>query len=69
MTIHEKIRMTLAYLGMTEAELARRLEMSPQALNQKLKRGKMSIEDLQRIGEAMGADFYFGFRFKDGPEI
>ena len=67
MSITDKIRMALAYKNMSEADLARALEMSPQALNQKLKRGKMSTEELQEIAAAMGAEYCFAFRFKDGP--
>ena len=69
MNISQKIKMALAYKGMSESELARTLGTSPQALNQRMKTGKFSSEDLEKISEAMGAKFYFGFEFEDGTKI
>ena len=69
MTVPQKIKMALAYKGMKEAELARALETSPSALNQRMKTGKFSSEDLERIADALGAQFYFGFEFEDGTKI
>ena len=42
MTISQKIKMALAYKGMSEAELARAVGSSPQAFNQRMKTGKFS---------------------------
>ena len=40
MDIGKKVKLALAYIGISEAELARRLEISPQSLNKRLKTGK-----------------------------
>ena len=67
--ISKKIKAAGTYLGISQAELARRLGMSPAALNQRLKTGKWSSEDLERIAEALGAEFICEFVFPDGQRI
>lgn len=69
MTISQKIKMALAYKGMSEAELARAVGSSPQAFNQRMKTGKFSSEEMERIAEALAATYYFGFEFRDGTKI
>ena len=69
MTVPQKIKMALAYKGITESELARTLNTSPQALNQRMKTGKFSSDDLEKIADALEAEFFFGFEFKDGTKI
>ena len=69
MTVPQKIKMALAYKGLSESELARALGTSPQAFNQRMKTGKFSSEDLERIADALGAQFFFGFEFEDGTKI
>ena len=69
MTVPQKIKMALAYKGMSESELARAIGTSPQAFNQRMKTGKFSAEDMEKIAAAMGAEYFFGFQFKDGTKI
>ena len=69
MTISQKIKMALAYKGMSEAELARAVGSSPQAFNQRMKTGKFSSEEMRKIAIALGAEYYFGFRFPDGTTV
>lgn len=69
MTIAQKIKMALAYKGMSEAELARSIGSSPSAFNQRMKTGKFSSEEMERIAETLEATYYFGFEFKDGTKI
>jgi len=69
MTISQKIKMALAYKGMSEAELARTIGTSPSAFNQRMKTGKFSSEDLASIAAALQATFFFGFEFEDGTKI
>ena len=40
MTIEKRIRMLLAYAGISQAELARRIGITPANLNNKLKRNQ-----------------------------
>ena len=69
MTISQKIKMALAYKGMSEAELARSIGTSPSAFNQRMKTGKFSSEEMEKIAEALGAEYYFGFQFSDGTKV
>lgn len=69
MTITQKIKMGLAYKQMSESDLARALGTSPQAFNQRMKTGKFTSDDLDKIAEALGAKFFFGFEFDDGTKI
>lgn len=69
MTVQQKIKMALAYKGMSEAALAKAIGTSPSAFNQRMKTGKFSSEDLDRIAEALGAKFICYFEFPDGTEI
>lgn len=61
--------MGCARIGISMAELARRVGTSPQNLQQRLKVGKMTEADLQRIAEALGAVYEWRFRYPDGTEL
>ena len=69
MDISTKIKMAEAYARISEAELARRIGTSSQALGQRMKTGKFSSAELDKIAEALGAEFVCSFRFSDGTEI
>ena len=69
MTIPQKIKMALAYKNMSEAELARSIETTPSAFNQRMKTGKFSSDDLEKIADALGAKFSFCFEFEDGTKV
>lgn len=69
MDISKKIKMAESYSGISEAELARRLGTSSQAFGQRMKTGKFSTEDLNRIAAALGAEVICKFVFPDGTEI
>lgn len=69
MTVPQKIKMALAYKSMSESELARAIGTSPQAFNQRMKTGKFSSEDMEKIAEAIGAKYFFGFEFEDGTKV
>ena len=69
MTIPQKIKMAVAYKKISESELARRIDTTPQAFNQRMKTGEFSSEDLEKIADALGAKFVYGFEFEDGTKI
>lgn len=69
MTAKKIIEMKLAYLGISNAELARRLGWSPQLLNKRMSTGKFSVEEWEQIAAAVGATVAIKFRFADGTEI
>ena len=69
MTNAQKIRMALAYVRMSEAELARRLNTSPQAFNQRMKTDKFSSNELEEMAKILGAKYLAYFEFPDGTKI
>ena len=69
MTIEQKIKMALAYSGISQAELARRIGTTPSNLNQKMKRNTLTMEDLEKIAQAMGGQWKAEFAFPDGEVI
>ena len=69
MTARQIIEMGIAYCGITNSELAKRLGWSPQLLNKRMNTGKFSVDEWIRIGEALGAKTKIGFLFPDGKEV
>ena len=69
MTIQQKIDMACSYAGISKAELARRIGSNINAFSQRLKTGKFSDEDFEKISKAIGAEYFSCFRFPDGKEI
>lgn len=69
MTARQIVEMGVAYCGITNSELARRLEWSPQLLNKRLNTGKFSVEEWEMIAKALGASSRVGFVFPDGTQI
>jgi len=61
--------MALAYAGISEAELARKIGTSPSAFNQRLKTDKFTSLELEKIATALGATYTFSFDFPDGTCI
>ena len=53
MTTKQIVKQALAYCDLSNAELARRLDWSPQLLSKRLSTGKLSPEEWTAIGEAM----------------
>lgn len=69
MDITQKIRMALAYKRMSEAELARKIESTPSAFNQRMKTGKFTYSELEKIASALDAKYEASFTFEDGTKI
>ena len=70
MALSERIRILLIKRGnISEAELARRLGVSPQNLNNKMKRDNFSEKDLLEIAEALNCTFSVTFTLNDTGEI
>lgn len=69
MTARQIIEMAIAYAGITNSELARRLDWSPQLLNKRLNTGKFTVEEWETIGDALGATSKICFVFPDGKEV
>ena len=69
MDIPTKIKLSETYAKMSEAELARKIGTTSQAFGQRMKTGKFSSSELEKIASALGAEFVCHFRFPDGTEI
>lgn len=69
MTLEQKIKMALAYSGISQAELARRIKTTPSNLNQKIKRNTLTMEDMEKIAEALGGLWKAEFIFPSGTVI
>lgn len=55
--------------GITKAELARRLGMTPQAFYQRLTTGKFTYNELTAIANALGGTLYINIGFAPAPAI
>lgn len=63
MTISQKIRILLVTQGnISDAELARRLGITPQKLSYKFKKNNFSVSELEAIAAALGCTFECCFR-------
>lgn len=69
MTIEQKVKMMLAYVGISQAELARRLGTTPSNLNQKIKKNTLTYEDLCSIAEVVGGRWVARFEFGEDINI
>ncbi|HJG27884.1 MAG TPA: helix-turn-helix domain-containing protein [Subdoligranulum variabile] len=69
MTVKQLIDMACAYSGMSKADLARNAGWSPQTLSNRINTGKFSMEDWEKIGNALGASVKIVIEFPDGKRI
>ena len=69
MNIEQKLRAALGFAGMSQSELARRIGTTPQNFYFKVKRNTLTLEDLTKIAEVLGAEWVAHFQFPDGTKI
>ena len=69
MTIEQKINMALAYKGMSQAELARKIGTTPSNFNKKVKRDTLTKEEMEKIARALGGSWRAEFVFENGTVI
>lgn len=69
MTNSTKVRMLLGYFNMSQTDLAKKLNTSPQALWQRLKTDKLTYQDMEQIANALGVKWSAHFVLPDGTEI
>jgi len=69
MRISEQIKVLCVRSNISNAELARRLNVSPQAFSGKMKRESFTISDLEEIAEAVGVEFRHEFILSNGDII
>lgn len=69
MTNAKKIKMALAYIGKSEAWLAKKFGTSAPNFNQRMKKDSFNVEELEKIASILGANYQHFFEFKDGTQI
>lgn len=71
MSMVEKIRILMVKRGnMSEAQLARKMGLSPQNLNNKMQRDNFTERDLLEVAKALDCTFTAGFILNDtGEEV
>ena len=69
MRIDDQIKMLCIKSDLSISEIGRRLNKSPQAFSQKIKRGNFTLDDLNDIAMVTGCKFKCSFVYPDGDEI
>ncbi len=69
MRIDEQLKILCIKSDISLSEMARRLNKSPQAFNQKIKRGKFTIEELNDIALVSGCTVKCEFVYPNGEKI
>lgn len=69
LSIQAKIDIACSIAGITKTELGKRCGYSQSAFSQRLKTGKFSDEDFQKIANALGCEYFSGFQFPDGRKV
>lgn len=62
MDIKKEIRIMLADNGISQAELARRLNQTPANFNNKMQKANFRISELQEIAQALGYEYNVTFK-------
>ncbi|MBQ4485856.1 MAG: helix-turn-helix domain-containing protein [Oscillospiraceae bacterium] len=69
MSISDQIRVLCVRSNISLAELSRRLGILPQSFSAKLKRESFTVQELERIADAVGAEFEHNFVLYNGEKI
>lgn len=69
MRIDEQIKILCIKCNLTISEIGRRLNKSPQAFSQKIKRGNFTIDDLYEIALVTGCKLECSFVLPNGDKI
>lgn len=63
MRIDEQVKLLCVKSNISMAEMARRLNKSPQSFNQKIKRGNFTIDELSDIALVAGCELKCEFKY------
>jgi transcriptional regulator with XRE-family HTH domain len=69
LTTSEQIRLLCSRAGLSLSDLARATGQTPQNLNNKLKRDRFTVQELQAIAQAFGGSISVVWTDKDGKPI
>lgn len=62
MDVKKEIRIMLAENGISQAELARRLNQTPANFNNKMQKANFRISELEEIATALGYEYKISFK-------
>lgn len=69
MKVDESIKILCIKTGITASEIGKRLNRTPQAFSQKLKRGTFTVSDLDEISMVTGCTLECSFILPNGEKI
>lgn len=69
MRIDEQLKILCLKADISLAEMARRLNKTPQAFNQKMKRGNFTVEELMDIALVSGCEIKCEFVYPNGDKV
>lgn len=69
MQLNDSIKLFCLKYGISQSELARRLNKSPQAFSQKVNRGTLSLDDLEEIAIVTDCKLECSFVLRTGETI
>lgn len=65
----QTITKAIGYSGISQAELARRLNITPATFSNRLNKCRFSSDELKEIAKAMGAEYVEYFSFSDDVKV
>lgn len=68
-TIAEKIKIASIHAGVPLVEIAKSFGISQSGFSQRMKTGKFTLEELERIAKIFGCEYVSFFRFDDDMKI
>lgn len=68
-TVQEQIRTAAIHAGISLTDLAKRFGSSQSGFSQRMKTGKFTQEELEKMAGIMGAEYRSGFYFPDGNKV
>lgn len=63
------ITKAIGYSGVSQAELARKLGITPATFSNRLNKCRFSSDELEQIAAAIGAEYVEYFQFSDGVAV
>ena len=69
MTTSDQIRVLCVRTGVSQSEMARRINQTPQNFNAKLKRNTVTQDELNKIADVLGVTYEQYFVLANGDQV